>query len=326
MSNSSPLAVLEPLLQDPAVTEITIDAPDRVSIERRGVLQDAGLSFPSPEALRAAIDAVLALGGVAFQAGQTVAEARLPDGSRAVAVLAPTAVNAGPYLVLRKFWKVQMTLERLLEYKSLDQAMVTLLQSAIRARRNLLVAGGTGSGKTTMLNLFTDLIPAEERVIAVESVFELHLRHPRAINLAADASPDISYSDLIKTAGKMRPDRLIFGELHGPETLEIADLINVGYDGSMATVHAVSPEDALGRLETQCLTANLGLGLAEIRTILAAAFNLITYQQRLANGHRVLTEIVEVRGVQNDRYVLQPLVRYDPETGTFKQLAKPSWG
>jgi pilus assembly protein CpaF len=241
-------------------------------------------------------------------------------------VLAPTAVNAGPYLAVRKFWKAELTLERLIEFKALDRAMVALLQSAILANCTVLVAGGTGSGKTTFLNTLTDLIPAQERIIAVEPYFELHLRHPRAINLCSDSSPDLTYGDLIKTATKMRPDRLIFTELHGPETQGIIDLLNNGYDGALATVHATSPEDALARLEMQCLTANLGLGLAEIRATIAAAFKVITYQQRLADGNRKVTEIVEVRGLQNDRYVLQPLVRYDAATEAFTQLAKPSWG
>ena len=268
---------------------------------------------------------MLALGGAAFRPGQTVAEARLPDGSRALGILPPTAVNAGPYLVLRKFWKTPMTFEQLIALKAVDPAMVALLRSAILARRNLLVAGGTGSGKTTVLNLLTDLIPAAERVVVVEAFFELHLRHPRAITLCSDSSPDLTYRDLIATAAKMRPDRLIFSELRGPETMQIIDLINCGHDGSMATLHATSPEDALARLEAQCLTANLGLGLAEIRLIIASAFNLITHQQRLAGGERKITEIVEVLGLQNDRYVLQPLVRYAAETGEFRALAKPSW-
>lgn len=324
---TSPLTILEPLLQDPAVTEIMIDGPDRVTVERRGQpeLQEAGLRFASPEALRATIDAVLALGGAAFQPGQTVAEARLPDGSRALGVLAPTAVNAGPYLVLRKFWKPQMTFEQLISYQSLDRAMVALLRSAILARRNLLVTGGTGSGKTTVLNLLTDLVPPAERVVAVEAFFELHLRHPRAINLCSDSSPDLTYRDLIATAAKMRPDRLIFSELRGPETMQIIDLINCGHDGAMATLHAISAEDALTRVEAQCLTANLGLGLAEIRLIIASAFNLITHQQRLRDGSRKITEIVEVLGLRNDRYLLQPLFRYEAEADRFQALARPSW-
>lgn len=328
MDTTSPLAILDPILHDPAVTEILIDGPARVTVERRGqpALQDAGIQFPSVEALRAAIDAALALGGAAFQPGQTVAEARLPDGSRVLGVLPPTAVNAGPYLVVRKFWKTPLTFDQLVEFGSVSRAGVAVLRGALLARRNLVVAGGTGSGKTTVLNLLTDLIPAAERVVAVEAFFELHLRHPRAINLCSDSSPDLTYGDLINTAAKMRPDRLVFSELRGPETLRIMDLLRGGYDGSLAAIHATSAEDALARLETQCLTANLGLGLGEIRAIIASAVNVISVQQRQpATGARKIVEIVEVDGLEHDRYRLQPLVRYEPATEEFKVLGKPSW-
>ena len=172
----------------------------------------------------------------------------------------------------------------------------------------------------------TQVLANAERVVAVEAFFELHLRHPRAINLCSDSSPDLTYGDLINTAAKMRPDRLVFSELRGPETLRILDLLRGGYDGSLAAIHATSAEDVLARLETQCLTANLGLGLGEIRAIIASAVNVISVQQRQpATGARKIVEIVEVDGLEHDRYRLQPLVRYEPATEEFKVLGKPSW-
>ena len=321
----APLAPLEPILQDEFVTEIMIDGPERVLVERKGVIEDSGVKFASVEALRAAIDAALALGGAAFQPGQTVCDTRLSDGSRILAVLPPTAVN-GPCLVIRKVYRRKPTMAQLLEWNALSPETYNLIKSAIHARRNILVAGGTGSGKTTFLNLLAEEIPPDERVIVVEAFLELQVKLPRVVRLSSDISPDLSYAELISTAAKMRPDRLIFGELRGPEVMRILDLVNVGHDGSMMTMHANSPEDALARVEAMCLMANLGLGLAEIRAMIASALNLISYQQRLPDGRCRITQITEVLGLENDRYVLQPLMRYNPETDAWQALlAKPSW-
>jgi pilus assembly protein CpaF len=319
------LLPLEPILQDGDVTEVMIDGPERVLVERKGKIEDSGVKFASAEALRAAIDAALALGGAAFKPGQTVCDTRLTDGSRLLAVLPPTAVN-GPCLVIRKVYRGKPTMAKLLEWNSISQAMYDLLKSAIRARRNILVAGGTGSGKTTVLNLLAEEIPPDERVIVVEAFLELQVNHPRVVRLSSDISPDLSYADLIGTAAKMRPDRLIFGELRGAEVMRLLDIVNIGHDGSMMTIHAVSPEDALARMESMCLMANLGLGLSEIRNMIASGVNLITNQQRLSDGSRKITQVTEVLGLENDRYVLQPLMRYNAETGEFERtLAKASW-
>ncbi|HKZ83764.1 MAG TPA: ATPase, T2SS/T4P/T4SS family [Anaerolineae bacterium] len=325
ISNRKALEPLEALLADDAVTEIMVDAPDRVIVERKGKLEDAGVKFESPEALRAAIDATLALGGATLQPGQTVAHTRLSDGSRILAVLPPTAVNAGPYLVIRKVWKTTLTMNQLLEWGVITPEARALLQSAILAPRNFLVTGGTGSGKTTLLNLLVDEIPADQRVVAVEPVFELHLRHPRAINLSADRAPDISFSDLVVTGSWMRPDWLIVGELLGSEALQVLQIMSRGHSG-MTTMHATSVEDALSRLEAMCLMANMGLGLGDIRTLIASAIHVITHQEKMRDGSRRVMQIAELRGVENDRYVLQPLMRYNPDTGKLEATGSlPGW-
>ncbi len=319
------LVPLDPLLSDPSVIEIMVDRPDRVLCVRAGMLQESGIRFASPEDLRAAIDAALALGGVKFQPGQTVADARLSDDSRVLAILPPTAVD-GPYLVLRKIYRSPVTKDKLFELGAVSREAYALLESAIRARLNIIVAGGAGSGKTTLLNVLIDQIPAGERVITVEEAVELQPHHPRLVRMAAEQTPGLTYSDVISAAAKMLPERLIFGELRGAEVMRILDIIGFGHDGSMMSMHATSPEDALARVEAMCLMANLGLGLSEIRYRIASTINVILVLQRLPDGIRRVMQISELRGLENDRYLLQPLMRYNAETGIFEMTgAQPSW-
>lgn len=319
------LAPLESLLTDPAVTEIMVDRLDRVLCVRSGQLQAADVRFASTEELRAAIDAALALGGVTLEPGQTIAEARLPDDSRVLAALPPTAVD-GPYLVMRKIFRSPITREILFEHNAISREVFALIESAILARQNILVAGGTASGKTTLLNILIDQIPPEERVITVEDAVELQARHPRLVRLAVEQTPGLTYADVINTAARMRPERLIFGELRGAEVMRILDIISVGHDGSLMTMHAQSVEDALARLEAMCLMANLGLGLSEIRYRIAATLNVIITQMRLPAGYRRVMQITELCGLEDDRYILQPLVRYHDDTGVFEMTgAVPGW-
>jgi pilus assembly protein CpaF len=323
--SSTALAPLEPLLTDPSVTEIMVDRIDRVLCVRAGQVQETGIRFESIEDLRAAIDAALALGGVKFEPGQTIAEARLSDDSRVLAALPPTAVD-GPYLVVRKIYRSPVTREKLIEFGAISREAFALINSAILARQNIIVAGGAASGKTTLLNILTEQIPAEERVITVEDAVELQAHHPRLIRMAAEQSSGLTYLDVIDAASKMRPERLVFGELRGGEAMRILDLMSVGHDGSLMTMHAQSAEDALTRLEAMCLMANLGLGLSEIRYRIASAVNVIITQLRLPAGYRRVIQITELRGLENDRYVLQPLMRYHDDTGVFEIMSiAPSW-
>ncbi len=319
------LGPLAPLMQEAAVTEIMVDAPDSVYVERKGKLEATDVRFDSPEAIRAVIDAVLALEGITLGPQKTTHEVRLSDMSRFVAVIPPTALN-GPCITIRKFFKVGMTMEKIIGFNAFTPEGHALLKGAILAARNILVAGGTGSGKTTFLNVLTADIPADERVVVVEETAELQPRAGRVVRLALESASGLSLVELINTAARMRPDRLIFGELHGAEVMRILEIISVGYDGTFMTMHADHPEDALARLEAMCLMANLGLGLAEIRRLIASTVNVIPVLQRLPNGSRKVTQITEVRGLEDDRYVLQPLMRYNPEADTFEMTgAKPSW-
>lgn len=319
------LGPLVALYNDPEVTEIMVDAYDRVIVDRKGKLGDAGVKFDSSEALREVIDSIMVLGGVTLRPEQTSGHIRFPDASRCLAVIPPTAVD-GPYLVIRKTHAGQFGMDQLLEWGSVTLEEYAVLKSAIRNRLNILIAGGTGSGKTTFANVLTDDFPGDERVVVVESVYELQPRIGRFVRLAADSSPDHSMADLVGLAAKMRPDRLIVGELHGPEAMSVLNIFNMGHDGSLTVIHSNGPEDALTRLESMCLMANLGLGLSEIRNLIASALQLITYQKLLPDGSRKLMHIVELCGLENGRYVLQPLFRYNPETNTIDSTGgKPSW-
>ena len=319
----NPLAPLEPLLSDPDVNEIMVDAPDRVLVQRNEQIVETEVKFASVEALRAAIDAALALGGAAFKSGETVCDTQLSDGTRILGVLPPTAVGS-PYLILRKFFTRGMTWEMLLEYGSLSKEVHALLVEAIQAPVNLLIAGGTGSGKTTVLNLLAQSIPAEERIIVVGGA-DLPVAHPRRVYLSPSTQTALSTTDLIVTATKMRPDWVIFGELHGAEAIHLLQLFGTGFSG-MTSIHGTSVENALSRLEAMCLMANLGLGIAEIRQTIAAAFGVITCQRKFPDGKRRITEVVELTGIENGRYVLQPLVRYQEEMGQFERTpVKVSW-
>ncbi len=318
------LGPLAPLYSDPAILEIMVDAPDRVLVERHGKLEDAGLRFESPEALRAVIDATLAWGGAELVPGQTVGGVRLADAARMVVVLPPTAPH-GPCLVIRKFSTAVLTWGQIIEFGSITREALTFVENAIRAPVNILITGGMASGKTTIANRLAESLPAEERLIVVESVHELQIRHPRALFLEAASPAGPTMTELLTTASIMRPDYMAVGELYGPEAMRARELMSRGHPG-MTTTHANSPEDALTRLETMCLMANLGLGLGEIRALIASALQLIVFHQRLPNGRRRVLQIVELRSLENDRYVLQPLFRYNPEADKLEPTgARPGW-
>jgi pilus assembly protein CpaF len=328
MSNQSILTALgplAPLFEDPAVTEIMVDSAERVTFECKGKIEDAAIRFDPPETLHTLIDNVLGLAGASLAPGETIKDVRFPDNrSRALIVLPPTAVT-GPYLVIRKTIFAEVTWDLLFQYGSMNQETHELLKAAILARANILVAGGPGSGKTTILNRLAELIPPDERVVIVEAAHEFQISHPRAIYLEAHAT-GITMNDLLEASTKMRPDRLVISELMGSEALHVLEIFNRGHDGCMTTIHSMGTEDTLTRLEAMCLMANLGLGLCEIRTMIASALQMIVYQKLLPNGKRRIIDIVELRGIQDERYILQPLMRYNPENDKMELTGvKPSW-
>ena len=318
------LTLIAPLLENPEITEIMIDGTERITVEQRGKIEDTGLRFKSDDEVKAVIKEVLKMAGVEMEEGKTIYDVRLGDNSRMIAILSPTSIN-GHNVTLRKWMKTQVTWEKLLEFNSISAAARDLIQGALNAHVSILIAGGTGSGKTTFANRVVELIPSDERVVVVEQAHEMQFDHPRSIFLEADGAIATPINDLLTAGSKMRPDWLVIGELHGSEALRALQLMGNGHN-AISTMHATNAENALTRLEAMCLTANLGLGLDDIRQIIVSALRLIVYQERLPNGHRKVVQLVELKGLEDGRYSLQPLMRYDAEKDAFEMTgAKPSW-
>lgn len=319
----NPFALIAPLLENPEITEIMIDGTERITIEKLGKLEDTGLRFESDEDVKAVVKETLKMAGVSFEEDKTIYDVRIADNSRMLAILSPTSIN-GHNVTFRKWLKKQITWEMLLEFNAISAKARDLIQSALNASVSILIAGGTASGKTTFANRVVELIPSDERVVVVEKIHELQFDHPRSIFLEADGAIATPINDLLTAGSKMRPDWLVIGELHGSEALHALQIMGNGHS-AISTMHATSAENALTRLEAMCLTANLGLGLDDIRQIIVSALGLIAYQERLPKGRKVV-QLVELKGLENGRYILQPLMRYDAEQDTFEMTgAKPNW-
>ncbi len=316
---------LAALFDDAEVTGIMVDGPERISVERQGKVQDTSLRFDSNDEIKAAIRGLLKAAGVQIDEGRSVCEAQLGDHSRLLAVLSPAAIN-GHSLIIRKWSANPVTWEKLLEYRALTPPVRDLIQSALNAHVNILVAGGSASGKITMTNRIVELIPPDERVVSVEQTHEFQFNHPRAVFLEAGAAAHVSMDDLLMAGSRMRPDWLVVGELAGAEAARCMQLFSGGHSGITA-LHADSLENALARLEAMCRMARLGLEPEDIRAMIASGLRLVLYQEYLAStGSRKVTHISELRGMINGRYMLQPLMRYDPLKDEFEMTgARPGW-
>lgn len=311
------LAPIQPILAEERVWEVMIDGHERVLIERKGKLEQVAAPFASAEELSVMIEELFGLYGIQLDAENPVGYLSLPDHSLVTAIVPPNAAD-GPHLVLRRLVGRQPTWEELIAWDSVPQGAYDLLKSAVAARMNILVAGGNASGKTTFANRLAELFPSEERLIIVEEIYEMQVEHPRVVRLEAGGPAGLPLEEVLTAATRMRPDRLIVGQLAGPIAAAVLQHFGGGLDGSMTIIHGASVEDALHRLESLCLMADLGLGLPEIRRLIAAGLHLITYQERLPDGRRKLVEIVELRGVEDHRYILQPLMRYHRDTEQFE--------
>jgi len=292
------LGPLEDLLADPTVEEVMVNGPDSVYIERAGRIEAAGVCFPDEEELRNAIERILAPLGRRIDELSPMVDARLADGSRVNAVIPPLAID-GPALSIRRFGAERPGPDKLVELGTLTTAQCERLGAAVAARSSVLISGGTGSGKTTLLNALSGFIGADERVVTIEDAAELRLQQPHVVRLESrpagvEGRGEVTVRDLLRNALRMRPDRIVIGEVRGPEALDLLTALNTGHDGALSTVHANSPIDALSRLETLALMAGLGLPHEAIAEQVQRGIDLVVHLERRADGSRRVVEIAEV--------------------------------
>ena len=311
------LGPLEELLADDSITEIMVNRFDEIYLERAGRLERHPSIFTSDRAVLGVIERIVTPLGRRIDESSPMVDARLKDGSRVNAIIPPLAIK-GPALTIRKFSRRTLTVDDLIGFGALSPGMAEFMRLAVSHRKNIVISGGTGSGKTTLLNVLSNFIPDGERIITIEDAAELRLAHSHLISLEArpanaEGRGQIAIRDLVKNALRMRPDRIVVGECRGGEALDMLQAMNTGHDGSLTTLHANSPRDALARLETLVLMAGMELPLAAIRDQVVSAVDLVIQQARLADGRRVVTGIVEVTGIESGKIQLQELFRFEQQ-------------
>jgi len=310
---------LESCLADDTVTEIMVDGPNKIYVERNGKLEDVPARFRDEERLMLLIQRLIAPLGLPLNNSHPVVDARLPDGSRVNVALPPVSL-AGPALTIRKFLKIPLTLEDLIRWGAISAGILEFLRACVRARLNIVISGGTAAGKIAFANLVAGLIPADERIVTVESTAELQLpEHLKRVVRLESRAPvegkgEVSVRDLVLNSTRMRPDRIIFGEVHGAEVFDLLQVMNTGHDGTILNIHANSPWDALSRLEMMATCANPAVPVLMIRQSMASAINLITHQERLGDGSRKVMKVSEVVGMRGDVVEMQDIFEFR-ETG-----------
>ena len=309
---------LEPLLKDNSIGEIMVNGPKMVYIERHGRLEKTNVTFQNDEHVMRVIDRIVAPLGRRIDESSPYVDARLPDGSRVNAVIPPLAIK-GPTITIRKFSKDPFQVEDLIRFGTFTPEMAVFIKACVEARLNLVVSGGTGSGKTTTLNVLSGFIPDDERIITVENAAELQLRQDHVVTLESrpaniEGRGEVSIRDLVINCLRMRPDRIVVGEVRGGEALDMLQAMNTGHDGSLTTAHANSPRDCLARLETMVLMAGMELPVKAIREQVSAAVDVIVQQERLKDGSRKITSVTEVQGMEGDIIVMQEIFVFE-QTG-----------
>jgi pilus assembly protein CpaF len=307
---------LDPLLRDDSVTEIMVNACDRIYIEREGKIERSTASFADNAHLLRIIDKIVSQVGRRIDESSPMVDARLPDGSRVNAIIPPLALK-GPTLTIRKFSRDPYTVEDLISFATITPQAAQFLGMCVKGKLNILIAGGTGTGKTTTLNALSSFVPEDERIVTIEDAAELQLQQEHVITLESrppniEGQGEIRIRELVRNALRMRPDRIIVGEVRGPETLDMLQAMNTGHEGSLTTIHANSPRDALSRLETLVMTGGVELPHRAIREQIASAFDLLVQIQRLVDGSRRITHISEVVGMESDVVTLQDIFLAKP--------------
>ena len=298
------LGPLQPLLEDESVTEIMVNGAKNIYVERKGKIHRVPVTFESNDHVMRIIDRIVAPLGRRIDESSPYVDARLADGSRVNAVIPPISL-VGPTLTIRKFAKVPITLEQLIQYGTLTPEALQFLKACVEARLNIVISGGTGSGKTTLLNILSTFIPSDERILTIENAAELQLRQEHVVTLESrpaniEGRGEITIRMLVVNALRMRPDRIIVGEIRDDAALDMLQAMNTGHDGSMTTLHSNSPRDTLARLETMTLMAGMELPVRAIREQVSSAINLVVHQERMRDGSRRVTNITEVSGMEGD--------------------------
>ena len=308
------LGPLESLLRDAEITEIMVNRPEQIFVERAGRIELTNLAFESEESLRRVIDRIVSTIGRRVDESEPMCDARLKDGSRVNVVIPPVAIY-GPCLTIRKFGREMLTPERILGTGGANEAIMSYLEAAVTTRLNIIVSGGTGSGKTTLLNVLSGFIPGTDRIVTCEDAAELRLRQVHVISLESkpanvEGRGQITIRDLVRNSLRMRPDRIIVGECRGGEALDMLQAMNTGHDGSMSTLHANNPRDVMNRLETLVLLAGTELPSRAIRSQIASAVNVVVQTERLRGGSRKIVSIAEVLGMVDGEIALQEVFSY----------------
>ncbi len=306
---------LEKLLQDPTIDEIMVNGPNNVYVERRGKIEKTNLSFDSDPHVMRIVDRIVSPLGRRVDEGSPYVDARLPDGSRVNIIIPPLAL-VGPTITIRKFARVPFTIDDLTKRGTWSEEFVTFMKACVEAKLNIIISGGTGSGKTTTLNILSSFIPADERIITIENAAELQLRQEHVISLESRPSNiegrgEVTMRDLVINSLRMRPDRIIVGEVRGGEALDMLQAMNTGHEGSMSTVHANTPRDSMHRLETMVLMAGVELPLKAIRQQISGALDAVIQIERMRDGTRKVTQVIEVQGMEGDMIVTQEIFKFE---------------